>query len=418
MPDWSSSMKQTYEFYTVKPTKAWTDDKRLTNVKSCNITRDSETDTLHSATFEMVDSIGECYVRVYLVTVQNGVTEKHPLGTFLAQTPSTSFDGKKKDISVDAYSPLIELKEKSPAIGFYISKGSDIMEQAYNLMNENMRGPISKPAIPSSKLSFDFVADSSDTWLKFIKDLISASSVTTYYKVEYDASGQFVRTRDEFVLPEDAVKVQLPDKTLSNDVVYKYTDTDGVDQYYCSVESITKYKLDLDELGRVLYVPEQDVETLAPVWTYTDDNSSILYADITVNHDIFGIPNVVEVVYADEKNYIVSRVVNDEPGSPVSVSARGREIVHRILNPSIHGAPTQQIVDKYAEDALKTLSNVEYTISYTHGYCPVRVGDCVRINYTRAGLKNIKAKVISQNIKCQTGCPVSEKAVFTSNLWR
>ena len=56
--------------------------------------------------------------------------------------------------------------------------------------------------------------------------------------------------------------------------------------------------------------------------------------------------------------------------------------------------------------------------SYTHAYCPVRVGDCVRLNYSRAGLENVKAKVISQSITCESGCPVSEKAVFTTNLWR
>ena len=31
---------------------------------------------------------------------------------------------------------------------------------------------------------------------------------------------------------------------------------------------------------------------------------------------------------------------------------------------------------------------------------------------------DIKAKVISQSIKCEPGCPVSEKAVFTMKLWR
>jgi hypothetical protein len=60
---------------------------------------------------------------------------------------------------------------------------------------------------------------------------------------------------------------------------------------------------------------------------------------------------------------------------------------------------------------------VQYSVSYTHGYCPVRVGDCVRLNYSKAGLINIKAKVTSQSIRCSTGCEVSETAVFTKKLW-
>ena len=71
----------------------------------------------------------------------------------------------------------------------------------------------------------------------------------------------------------------------------------------------------------------------------------------------------------------------------------------------------------YAKNTLKALSSIEYTISFTHGYCPVRIGDCVRLNYERAGLKNIKAKIINQSISCVPGCPVTSKAIFTSNLW-
>ena len=35
------------------------------------------------------------------------------------------------------------------------------------------------------------------------------------------------------------------------------------------------------------------------------------------------------------------------------------------------------------------------------------------LNYTRAGLKHVKAKVVSQSIKCDASCQVTEKAVFT-----
>ena len=39
------------------------------------------------------------------------------------------------------------------------------------------------------------------------------------------------------------------------------------------------------------------------------------------------------------------------------------------------------------------------------------------VTYEKAGLVDIKAKVISQNISCVPGTPVKEKAVFTSKLW-
>ena len=128
--------------------------------------------------------------------------------------------------------------------------------------------------------------------------------------------------------------------------------------------------------------------------------------------------NVVEVIYSSGHDRYYSRVVNDDESSPTSVINRGREIVHRVTDPQFVGDPTKKQVDLYAEKLLSSLSSLEYTVTYTHGYCPVRIGDCVRLNYTRAGLKDVKAKVISQSIKCDTECSVSEKAVFTTKLWR
>ena len=358
MPDWSLSMQQTYEYYIVNP-ETWKDTRQINVVKSSTINRDSEAETLGSATFEVTESVGECYIRVYLITIQNGVKEKHALGTFLVQTPATSFDGKIRNISMDAYTPLLELKEKQPPIGYAIVKSKNtendesIMEHAYKLTQEATRAQV-VPASCDTKLVNDFVAETNDTWLSFISDLIKNA----------------------------------------------------------------KYKLALDELGRVLYAPEQDTASLQPVWTYDDSNSSILYPSISMDHDLYGIPNVVEVIYSNDSKQFYSKVSNDDENSPTSTVNRGREIIYRVTDPGFVGIPTSNQLDEYAERLLKELSTIEYTITYTHGYCPVRLGDCVRLNYKRAGLKDIKAKVISQSIKCEPGCPVTEKAVFTTKLWR
>ena len=351
MPDWMSSMQQTFEYYVVDP-GTWKDAELLNNVKTCTINRDIAAETLGSATIDVTNSVGECYIRVYLVTIQNGIKEKHPIGTFLVQTPSSSFNGKIRDASMDAYTPLLELKEKMPPIGYSMLKDDKIMEKAYLLTREYVRAPVVKPECDTT-LYYDFVSNPDDTWLTFIADLVANA----------------------------------------------------------------KYRFMLDELGRILFSPDQDTASLQPVWTYTDDNSSILYPDITIDHDLYGIPNVVEVVYSNGSDNYYSRVVNDDPNSPVSTVNRGREIIHRVTDPDLTGDPTSNQIEEYANKLLRELSSIEYTISYKHGYCPVRLGDCVRLNYSRAGLTDIKAKVISQSIECRPGCPVSEKAVFTVKLW-
>lgn len=351
MADWLTSMNQTFEYYAVDP-GTWKDKKKLDTVKTCTITRDSETETLGSATIDVTDALGESYIRIYLITDQNGVTEKHPLGTFLVQTPSSTFDGKKRSVSMDAYTPLIELKESPPPLGYSILKDENILENAYLLCREHVRAPVVKTDA-SDKLFGDFVANTDDTWMTFLTDLLANA----------------------------------------------------------------KYSFDLDEMGRILFAPKQDTASLQPVWEFNDDTSSILYSDITMEHDYYGIPNIVEVVYSKGHEYYFARAVNDDENSPTSTVNRGREIIHRVSNPSLVGDPTNRQIEEYAKQTLRDLSSVEYTVTYKHGYCPVRLGDCVRLNYKRAGITDIKAKVISQSIKCESGCTVTEKAVFTMKLW-
>lgn len=352
MPDWSRSMQQTYEYFIVDP-KTWRDMSKLDTVKNSTINRDSEVETLGSATIDITESVGECYIRIYLITIQDGIKERHPLGTFLVQTPSSSFDGKIRNVSMDAYTPLLELKENQPPLGYSILKGTSILDIAYQLTRENVRAPVSR-AESSNQLYSDFVSDPSDTWLSFLIDLLGNA----------------------------------------------------------------KHILDLDEMGRVLFSPKQDTASLQPVWTYDDGNSSILYPDLTMDHDLYGIPNVVEVVYSNGDIYHYARVVNDDVNSPTSTVNRGREIIHRVTDPDLAGIPSgDEQVQEYAEQLLRDLSSIEYTITYTHGYCPVRLGDCVRLNYSRAGINDIKAKVVSQTIECKPGCKVTEKAVFTTKLW-
>ena len=206
------------------------------------------------------------------------------------------------------------------------------------------------------------------------------------------------------------------DKRLETDFVADLDDTWL--SFITDLIANARYSFDLDERGRVLFTPAQDIASLRPVWTYDDSNSSILYPDIEDERNLYGVPNVVEVIYSSSVGYMYSRVVNDDRDSPVSVSSRGREVVHRDSSPDVVGTPTQEMLDEYATQLLRDLSCLEHTLTYTHGYCPVRIGDRVLLDYKRSGISNIKARVTSQSIKCETGCSVEETAVYTTRLWR
>lgn len=349
--DWTESMEQTFEYYEVDP-NTWKDKNLLQTVKSCSIDRDDEADTLGSASIDVTDLLGEAYIRVYLLINQNGNRAKIVLGTFLVQTPSSTYDGKMRTVTMDCYTPLLELKENPPPLGYALLKDDNIMKEAYRIVRENCRAPVVETT-SEEVLKDDFVSNTDDNWLIFISDLIA----------------------------------------------------------------LAKFKLYLDDEGKILFAPVQKVEELQPVWTFNDDNSSILLPSVTLDHDLYGIPNVVEVIASTGRELITSRVVNDDPNSPTSTINRGREILYRDTSPQLPGFPTKEQIDEYARNKLEELSSVEYKVTYSHGYCPVRIGDCVRLNYEKADLIDVKAKVISQKIKCEAGVEVSETAVFTKKLW-
>lgn len=354
MIDWTASMQQSFEFYEVDPT-TWKDIAKLNNIASMSIDRDSSADTLGSATIDVVDDSltkEEFYIRAYLLANQNGVTERFALGTFLAQTPSVSFDGRVSSYSLDAYTPLIELTERKPQIGYYTPKGENILNSAYLIQRAYSRGTINPP-YNEKTLQFDFVAEDDNTWLTYIKDLLTQAN----------------------------------------------------------------YELYLDEYGACSYSPITKMQAMTPVFTYTDDNSSILLSDISIEKSYMSIPNVVTVVYSDNNRHYEVTVKNEDANSITSIPRRGREIETRITDPSFSGEPTSSMVKEYAEQQLESLSTVTGTLKYKHGYNQVRVGDCVRVNYTRAGIKNQKAKVTSQSFDCSTGIEVSETAIFTVQYW-
>ena len=352
MPDWTRSMKQTYRFAIIDPV-TWGIIGYRTDITDCSIKYSTSSDTISSADISIVGESSEQYIQVYLVTEQDNIEEETCLGTFLFQGSSASFDGKISTISLSGYSPLTELKETMPPVGYYVGYKTNIMNYVNDILDSYMRAP-SIAQTCDKTASSTIVAESDDTWFSFIT-------------------------------------------TLLDQIDYEFTITaEGV-------------------------VSTREIPTFAkmqPVWVYTDDNSSILYPSASNDNDLYSIPNVYEVITTGTSGEAIDVVVtNDDPNSPTSTVSRGREIRTRDTSPSISGDVNETSVTEYAKKALKNASSLQHTVTYTHGYCRVEVGDCVMLNYTRAGLSMVKAYVTEQSIKCETPCSVEETAVYTETLW-
>lgn len=354
--DWTRSMKQTFSFYKVDP-KTWNDEEPIRTIKTCEVVYDQEDESGGYATITGDDLFGEFYIRIYLDVFQDFMEYHIPLGTVLVQTTFSNFDGIKKELSIDAYTPLIELKEKKPPIGFFIPDQSNIIQRSIEILRENCRAPVIDTTMNQNALFSNkggYVSDLEETWLTYIKG--------------------FLKNSDYDILP--------------------------------------------NERGEIQFHRNLDLNSAQPVFEYSDDENSILYPAISTKQDLYGIPNVVELLYSTVSEGHMIRVINDNENSPISTVNRGREIVYRISNQEISGLTSLDDMRKYAESVLEKLSTVEYTITYQHGYNSVKIGDCVRINCKLKELSNIKAKVIKQSIKCENGCPVEETALYLVNLRR
>lgn len=356
MIDWTESMQQYYEYYTVSPI-TWADVSLINTVTTGSITNDLNTETLTNATFAGVDMNGEFYIRAYICAKQGDEFERRCLGTFLVQSPSCSYDGKYNEVSALSYSPLIELKENYPPMFYTLPKETDVVEWAYNMIEENSRLKVDRTYKEQIISKYDYVANADDNWLDFITSVLNQNGVS--YKLS----------------PEGVVSLY---KTLNYNI------------------SPIKY-------------------------IFKNDEKSIILPRVSYSKDMYDIPNVVEVYVSTEKGYNVVRVSNNLSAndSATSIDARGREIVHRETSPSIVGIPTDAEIENYAKMLLESLSTIVVELSFTHAYVPgISVGDTILVDYPEAGLNEQRCKITSQQMDLSEGLLVDTTATFEIEYWR
>lgn len=347
--NWFESMRQTYEFCIVDP-ETWLDSAKIDTVESCNILHDTATDTKYSGTLVVGDKdIGETYLRVYLSCIQGDQNEKFPLATFMAQSGYDTGSGTLNKYSVNAYSPLLELKDDLPPFGYSILKDRETPEAAaYHLATSYSRVNMINPGGAGQKINANFIADPNDDILTVQNKLLDMN--------------------DEF--------------------------------------------MDVDEMGRCLVNKYIEFNNLQPVWVFRDDSSSILYPEFEDDFDYYGVPNVVEVIYSGESGFIRAEIQNNNRNNRLSIPRRGRIVRQRIVNPEFIGEPTSVMVDQYARKVMSELTTVQKTVVIRHAFCGVRAGECVLLDYQSKGLHNVKAKIVRQSIECAPGTPVESTCVY------
>lgn len=347
MIDWTQGMSQTFSYFIVDPV-SWLDVQQLTEVTSCKIIYDLDSELLYSASFTIDNrDFAEEYIRVYMECQQGDERERVPLGTFLCQTPKRKGSGNVMSLSVAAYSPFIEYQGAEPPFGAPIGGQA---YQAFRSITDRFHPPVVGTCEGESPIT---VTGDGESWIQPMRRALAPVGCEC-----------------------------VPDM-----------------------------------YGRTSIRPVIPTKALQPVWTFTDDNSSIMLPSYDETFDWYKLPNVCRLTWSEPTRYISAVAVNDDPSSQVSTVSRGREVTLTINNPEeLHVGCTQQEADIVAKMKLEEASTVEVTYVISHGYCPVQVGDAIRIRYNRFGI-DVVAKVTNQELNCVTGAEVRTTAKSVMTMW-
>lgn len=162
--DWTSSLRIDWRYTLVDP-DTWVDIEEIPFVRSCSLTWDRDSDLLVSGSFEIDGYIGdEPYVRVWCDAVQGDLAERHAVATVLCQTAKGSTEGTVRTAEAEAYSPLLELSDDKPPVGWSVSGSAD---DAIAIICSHMRAPY-VPYESGVTLASAIVATEDENWLNML----------------------------------------------------------------------------------------------------------------------------------------------------------------------------------------------------------------------------------------------------------
>lgn len=338
--DWHQGMARTYELVRVDR-ETWTERELVQAVTECTVTW--EPDGLrYSASITPYEELADGYYRIYMVALQDTRrshdTERVALATVRMQSPRSAMDGRARSWACRGYSPLVELDADYPPVGWTAS--GLVEQQAAAIVEGHCSAPCERSG--TTAMMGAWTADDKDTWLDCLEAVLAKGSM----------------------------------------------------------------HVEVDGMGTVRFVPDADESQLRPVWTFDDaayDLPSILRPDVDDQTDWYDLHNRVEVVHSTAQACITGVAVNDDPHDRASTVSRGYVSTLRVTNPDIDEPVTQAKVDAYAARLLEGERHATHKATFSHAFVPgVRVGSCVRLDYTRFGYR-ADGTITRQVLECTAG---------------
>lgn len=332
---------------------------RVGNVTGGSITRNQDTSTYESASLDYVGSldVGADLLRVYLDATDEvtGEAATVALGTFLPSTPKREVEGSRSGGTADLYGRLRELADDDFDEVLRIDAGANAVAKAAEIVRGCGLEVVADASDYVTSAAWTFGAggsgkDTADTKLAAVNELLGAAGFSA---ARTDPMGRVLLTR--YVAPS------------AKPVARSFAEGPG-----CTVlSSLT------DELDRL------------------------------------SISNVVHVDYTTQEATVRGTAVDDDPMSEWSTASVGRRIVklysYSDLPEGTTSAEAQAAANLKALQLLNEDRSVLRRVSFTTPYCPVTVGDAVRLELPTAGLSRTYV-VRKQDISLGPACQVAHEA--------
>lgn len=326
-----------------------------------SVERNQDTAVGEQATLDYVGEIGDFtnnLLRIYAtLTYEDQTSEDICLGTFLPDGPKRNVDGcENVTTSLTCYGRLRELSDDQFANPVSLAAGSDPLEAAENICTQ---AGLEVAAYEHSDLRL------SSTWTFGLGhgDSQSSSSKLDAVNSLLDLAGyQAART---------------------------------------------------DVNGRVVFKPYTPPKDRVTAWTFIEGDSARFLRGMTDDRDWFNVANQVIAIYSNQSDEYVGIAIDDDPDSQFSTVNRGRIIsrteTYSDIPSNLSNSEIQALADKKAAQLLANELAVTRTITFTHIYAPISIGDRVRLDYP-SGKISEDLTVRTQKITLKAGLPIECEA--------
>lgn len=158
------------------------------------------------------------------------------------------------------------------------------------------------------------------------------------------------------------------------------------------------WRIQIDGNGTIHVEPKP----IDPVASFDPLENDMIETKVKVSADLYACPNVYRATSGD-----VTGIARDEdPDSPLSIQARGREVWKSESGVNL---ASNESIAQYARRMLKQAQQVRKSVSYTRRYMPnVRPSDLIRMAYPAQGLTGIYV-VQSQTVALEYGAATDEQ---------